>query len=51
VITGQNAPAKIVVRPSMEEAADTQVSTSATMNAASLTNVFERGVTVAPESL
>jgi hypothetical protein len=37
VITGQNAPAKIAVRPSMEKAADTQASASATMNAASLT--------------
>jgi hypothetical protein len=36
VITGQNAPAKIAVRPSMEKAADTQASASATMNAASL---------------
>jgi hypothetical protein len=29
VITGQNAPAKIAVRPSMEKAADTQASASA----------------------
>jgi hypothetical protein len=29
VITGQNAPAKIAVRPSMEKAADTQASVSA----------------------
>src|SRR6266567_4724449 len=37
VITGQNVPAKIAVRPSIEKAADTQASASATMNAASLT--------------
>jgi hypothetical protein len=30
VITGQNAPAKIAVRPSMEKAADTQATASAT---------------------
>src|SRR5450755_4065106 len=47
MITGQNAPAKIAVRPSMEKAADTQASVSATINAASLTGVMERRVTLA----
>jgi hypothetical protein len=37
VMTGQNAPAKIAVRPSKDKAADTQASASDTMNAASLT--------------
>ena len=45
VITGQNAPAKIAVRPSMEKAADTQASASTTMNAARLRD--EPRVTVA----
>ena len=44
VMTGQNAPAKIAVRPSIEKAADTQASASATMNAASLTGIMERRV-------
>src|SRR5581483_12043495 len=44
VITGQNAPAKIAVRPSIEKAADTQASASATMNAASLTGMMERRI-------
>src|SRR5215475_3731786 len=47
IITGQNAPAKMAVRPSIEKAADTHASTSATMNAARLTAVIERRVTVA----
>jgi hypothetical protein len=47
VMTGQNAPAKIAVRPSMEKAADTQASASATTNAASLTGDMERRATVA----
>src|ERR1700759_3804046 len=47
VITGQNAPAKIAVRPSIEKAADTQASASATMNAVSLTGDMERRATVA----
>ena len=37
-----------ISNPSMEKAADTQASASATINAANLTNVFERRVTVAP---
>ena len=40
-ITGQNAPAKIAVRPSMEKVADTQASASAAINAASLTGVMD----------
>jgi len=43
---GQNALAKIAVRPSMEKAADTHASDSATINEASLIGVIERGVTV-----
>jgi hypothetical protein len=46
-MTGQNAPAKIAVRPSMEKAADTEASASATMSAASLTGVMERRTNVA----
>jgi hypothetical protein len=51
-MTGQNAPAKIAVRPSIEKAADMEASASATMKAANLTAVMERrapaasGVTV-----
>jgi hypothetical protein len=41
MMTGQNAPAKIAVRPSMENAADTEASAIATMNAASLTGVMK----------
>jgi hypothetical protein len=41
VITGQNAPAKIAVRPSKR--------VSATMNAASLTGVIERRASVAAD--
>jgi hypothetical protein len=48
--TGQNAPAKIAVRPSMEKAADTQASASATMKAASLTDVAERRIALGPET-
>jgi hypothetical protein len=43
-MTGQNAPAKIAVRPSIEKAADTEASASATMNEASLTGIIERRV-------
>jgi hypothetical protein len=46
-MTGQNAPAKIAVRPSIEKAADTEASTRATANAASLTGVIERRAMVA----
>ena len=45
VLMGQKAPAKIAVRPSIEKAADTQASASATMNAATLTGVMDRRVT------
>jgi hypothetical protein len=47
VITGQNAPAKIAVRPSIEKTAYTLASASATVNAASLTGVMERRATAA----
>jgi uncharacterized membrane protein len=51
VITGQNAPAKIAVRPSMEKAADMQASASATMKVASLTDVAEeRCIACGPET-
>src|SRR3984885_1675861 len=42
VMMGQKAPAKIAVRPSIEKAADTQASASATINAATLTSVMDR---------
>src|SRR5437762_385848 len=41
---GPERAAKIAVRPSIEKAADTQASPSATMNAASLTGIMERRV-------
>jgi hypothetical protein len=44
MMMGQKAPAKIAVRPSMEKVADTQASASATMKAASLTDVAERRI-------
>jgi hypothetical protein len=49
-ITGQNAPAKIVVNPSMEKAAETPVSASAADSVANVTGVLrcftaEAGVT------
>src|ERR1700741_3869943 len=45
VMRGQNAPAKIAVRPSIEKVAHKQASDSAAMNAASLTGIMERRVT------